>query len=99
MRPDSTGDVDGAAAGADGAPPARTVEWGTKGPALREGVEDQGARECSGEVVGGGGEEDEFSGDGDGLDGEVAREEGRVTEEEVVEGWVRWWRREDVPFG
>lgn len=49
------------------------------------------------EVVGGGGEEDEVVGDGDGLDGEVAREEGRVVEEEVVERWVWWWRREMVP--
>lgn len=64
---------------------------------MREGIEDQGAGECWVEVVGGGGEEDEVAGDGDGLDGEVAGEEGGVAEEEVVEGWIRGWWREDVP--
>lgn len=49
--------------------------------------------------MGGGGEEDEVAGDGDALDGEVAREEGRVAEEEVVEGWIGWRWREDVPGG
>lgn len=43
----------------------------------------------------GGGKEDEIIGNGDRLDGEITREEGRVVEEDVMEWW--WWWREDFP--
>ncbi|KAG5063294.1 hypothetical protein JHK85_004477 [Glycine max] len=62
-------------------------EGGAEGPSFGEGVEDQGAREGRGEVVGGGSEEDEVVSGGDGQDGEAAGEErGVATEEKVVEG-------------
>jgi hypothetical protein len=31
------------------------------------------------------------------LDGEIAREEGWVAEEDVMEQWFLWWWREDLP--
>lgn len=99
MAPDAAGDVDGALAGAGCAPAARGREGRAEGPRISDGVEDHGARERGEEVVVGAGEEDKGASGGDGLDGEVAREEGGVAEEEVVEGRVgRWWR-EGVPVG
>lgn len=45
----------------------------------------------------GGSEEDEIIRNGDRLDGEIAREEGRMVEENMVEWWTLWWWREDFP--
>lgn len=53
--------------------------------------------ECWGEIMSGGSEEDEIIRNGDRLDGEIAREEGRMVEENMVEWWTLWWWREDFP--
>lgn len=65
-------------------------------PLLGERVEDQGVGEGGLEVVGGGSQDEEVAGESNGLDGEVAGDEGRVAEEEMAEGRVR---RERDPDG
>lgn len=62
-------------------------------------MEDQGVGESGDKVVGGGGEEEEVAGEGDGLDGKVAGDEGRVAEEEESEWRVGRRRRQRHPGG
>lgn len=97
---DATGDVGGAAEGASCAPAAGCGEGGAGGPDGGERVEEEGAGEGGGEVVGGGGEEEKAAGEGDGLDGEGAGDEGGVAEEEGAErGIGRRREREGTPRG
>lgn len=46
--------------------------------------------------MGRGGEDNQFSGDTDGLDGEITGKERWVAEDEM-EWWVRWGWRESMP--
>lgn len=94
VRADAAGDVDVGPEHAERAPAPRRGEHGPEGPGAGEGVEYEGPRQGGGEIVRGGGEEDETAGGADGLDGETAGEEGGVAEEEVAEMRVV---RKDAP--
>lgn len=98
MGPNPAGYVDGAARRTRGAPAAGRIERRAERPFLAERVEDEGTREGGEERVGSGGQQDEFSGDGKGLDGEIPGEEGGVAEDRA-ERRVSWRRREGVPRG
>lgn len=98
VRPNPTSDINGPSRSSGGAPAPGIGQLRTEGPFSGEWIEKQRLRKGWKKVVVGGGDDGEFSVDGDGLDGELAGYEGRVAEEESERPvWRR--RREGDPFG
>lgn len=99
LRPDPARHVDRAAERPGRAPTPGDGEWRRVGPLGHDRVEDEGPGERRDEILGRGGEKDEVSGDGDGLYGLVAGEEGGVAEEEALRRVVERGRGEHAPVG